>query len=120
AGSLFFPQFGSHAFCPTKQTKLTLNLISNSRQNIKFPSILTLALAASASIYLNHQLKIKSPISDKRLLLNRLDVRMLKVSLHESGWDGFMLKYKTERPLDLTLSVAAMQNYLRMLWWPKR
>ncbi|WAQ84071.1 hypothetical protein PtA15_4A522 [Puccinia triticina] len=69
---------------------------------------------AHEQIYLNHQLKIKSPISNKRLLLNRPNVHMLEPSLHESGWDVFMLKYKTEHPLDLTLSVAAMENYLRM------
>ncbi|WAQ93390.1 hypothetical protein PtA15_18A451 [Puccinia triticina] len=61
--------------------------------------------------------------SDERLLLNRLDVRMLELSPLESGWEVFMLEYKTERPLDVVLSAAAMEKYMRMfrvLWKMKR
>jgi len=61
--------------------------------------------------------------SDERLLLNRLDVRMLEFSPHESGWDVFMLEYKTERPINLILSSGAMEKYMRMfrvLWKMKR
>ncbi|KAA1086261.1 Microtubule-nucleating Tub4p (gamma-tubulin) complex component [Puccinia graminis f. sp. tritici] len=61
--------------------------------------------------------------SDERLLLNRLDVRMLEFSPAESGWDVFMLEYKTEKPLDVVLSASAMEKYMRMfrlLWKMKR
>ncbi|KAH9450460.1 hypothetical protein MJO29_014588 [Puccinia striiformis f. sp. tritici] len=60
----------------------------------------------------------------RKLLLNRLDVRMLEFNSNlESGWEVFMLEYKTEKPLDVVLSTNAMEKYMRMfrvLWKLKR
>jgi gamma-tubulin complex component 3 len=48
---------------------------------------------------------------------------MLEFVTNESGWDVFMLEYKTERPLDVVLSANPMEKYMRMfrvLWKLKR
>jgi gamma-tubulin complex component 3 len=54
---------------------------------------------------------------------SRLDVRLLKASGNQSGWEIFSLDYRAESPLNTLLSPNAMASYtkaFRFIWRLKR
>jgi gamma-tubulin complex component 3 len=56
-------------------------------------------------------------------ILERLDVRLLEPSAGDAGWDTFSLDYKLTSPLDIVVTNASVQQYLRIfnfLWRLKR
>ncbi|KAF9434937.1 Gamma-tubulin complex component 3 [Entomortierella beljakovae] len=56
-------------------------------------------------------------------VLRRLDVRLLEISVGDSGWDVFSLDYHVDSPINTILTPIAMRQYLKMfnfLWRVKR
>lgn len=56
-------------------------------------------------------------------VLQRLDVRLLEVSIGDSGWDVFSLDYHADGPIGTVFTPHCMSSYLRLfttLWRAKR
>ncbi|CAO3696701.1 unnamed protein product [Rhizopus microsporus] len=60
---------------------------------------------------------------DDPAILNRLDVRLLKIQNDDIGWDVFTLDYRMETPINTVINANSMLQYLQVfnfLWRLKR
>ena len=44
-------------------------------------------------------------------MLDRMDVKLMRASLGESGWDVFSLDYIVNQPIHVVFSTEAMEQY---------